>query len=148
MALAGMRERSTRVSGNKLFVEVWGYSYRCGRCTIPFTWVFGLRPSHRPREDDLVTCDQPQAVDVARTILTEVELFDLAAQLRPRPQGARGASFNPNMCPGCQHQADWYTLEDLIVRALHDGWEVLARSPIPIPQWRALKDERHAVYAF
>lgn len=136
------------MSDGKLFVEVWGYSYRCVACAIPFTWVFGLRPSYRPRVGELVTCDQPQAVDVARTILAETELSDLATQLRPRPQGAHGASFNPNTCPACQHQADWHTLDDLVVRALHDDWEVLARSRIPIPQWRTLLDERHAVYSF
>ncbi|GLZ30842.1 hypothetical protein Lesp02_30310 [Lentzea sp. NBRC 105346] len=112
------------------------------------TWVFGLRPWHRPQVGELVTCDQPNAVDTARLILDEAGLTDLAAQLRQRPQRARGSSFNPNSCRSCRCQADWHILEDVTIRALHEGWVSLARTRIPIPRWRELLDERHGVYAF
>lgn len=132
----------------KLFVEVWGYDWPCGSCDTAMTWVFGLRPWHRPRVGELVTCDQPNAVDTAREILNEAGLADLAAQLQPRPPRARGASFNPNTCPSCQYQAVWHALDGVTVRALHEGWETLVRARIPIPRWKVLMDERHGVYAF
>ncbi|MCE7009921.1 hypothetical protein LWC34_45020 [Kibdelosporangium philippinense] len=112
------------------------------------TWVFGLRPWHRPKVGELVTCDQPNAVATARSILNEAGWADLAAQLLPRPPGARGASFNPNSCPSCHKQAVWHDLDGVTIRALHEGWVILARARIPIPQWRALLAERHGVYAF
>lgn len=112
------------------------------------TWVFGLRPWYRPEVGELVTCDQPNAVDTARSILDEAGQGDLAAQLQPRPPEVRGASFNPNTCPSCRHQAFWHALDDVINRALHDGWATLGRARIPIPRWRSLLDERHCVHAF
>jgi hypothetical protein len=132
----------------RLFVEVWGYDYPCSSCGNAMTWVFGLRPWHRPQVGELVTCDQPNAMDTARLILGEAGLADLSAQLRPRPPRARGASFNPNSCPSCQHQADWHDLDGVTNRALHEGWAILARARILIPQWRVLLDERHGVHAF
>jgi len=57
---------------------------------------------------------------------------DLAAQLKPRPVGARGASFNPNTCTACGDQADWHTLDGVIVRTLHDDVTVLARARVDI----------------
>ncbi len=132
----------------RLFVEVLGYDWPCSSCGTGMTWVFGLRPWHRPQVGELVTCDRPDAVDTARGILNESGLVDLAAHLQPRPPTARGASFNPNTCPACQHQAVWHDLDAAIIRALHEGWKTLARARIPIPQWRALLDDRHGVYAF
>ncbi|MFJ7218937.1 hypothetical protein [Amycolatopsis sp. NPDC098790] len=97
---------------------------------------------------ELVTCDQPNAVDTARSILVEAGLDGLAAQLKPRPPKARGASFNPNLCPSCQRQADWHDLDAVTIRALHESWTVVARGRILITQWRSILDERHGVYAF
>ena len=62
------------------------------------TWVFGLRPRYRPRVGELVTCDHPLAVEVARDILERDGMGNLAAQITPRPIMAWGASFNPNAC--------------------------------------------------
>ncbi|WP_439381554.1 hypothetical protein [Amycolatopsis lexingtonensis] len=136
------------MSDGKLFVEVWGYGYPCRFCNSLMTWVFALRPFYQPRVGELVTCDQPNAVDTARSILGEAGLTGLAGQLKPRPPKARGASFNPNACPSCQRQADWHDLDGVTIRALHETWTTLARGRIPVAQWRGLLDERHGVYAF
>jgi hypothetical protein len=55
---------------------------------------------------------------------------------------ARGASFNPNTCAACGHQADWRALGDVINRALHDDFRVLARARVDLPAWRELTQER------
>jgi hypothetical protein len=106
------------------------------------TWVFGLRPWYRPKVGELVTCDQPQAVEVARDILQAEGLEDLATQLSPRPVGASGVSFNPNTCGACGAQADWQTLDDVITRALHDDFLVLARARVAVKRWREVSKER------
>ncbi|WP_154676373.1 hypothetical protein [Amycolatopsis benzoatilytica] len=135
-------------TGRTLFLEVWGYDYPCSQCQRPMTWVFGLRPWYRPAVGELVTCDKPMAVDVARDILEREGRGDLAAQLRPRPLGARGASFNPNTCAACGDQADWHALDDVIIRALHDDFPVLARARVEVARWRELTQERTYVIAF
>lgn len=112
------------------------------------TWVFGLRPWYRPEAGELVTCDMPIAVDVARDLLEREDRRDLAAQLRPRPAGARGASFNPNACGACGDQANWRALDDVIIRALHDDVQVLARARIEVARWRDLIEARTYVIAF
>lgn len=112
------------------------------------TWVFGLRPWHQPRVGELVTCDHPLAVEVARDILEGEGMGNLAAQMRPRPIVARGASFNPNTCAACGHQADWYALDDVIIRALHDDFPVLARARVERPRWRQVTQERTYVIAY
>ena len=109
------------------------------------TWVFGLRPWYRPKFGELVTCDQPLAVEVTRDILRREGLGDLAAQLRPRPVRARGASFNPNTCGVCGDQADWRALNDVISHALHNDFLVLARARVAIKRWRELIKERTSV---
>jgi hypothetical protein len=125
-----------------LFLEVWGYDFPCARCQGPMTWVFGLRPWHRPQAGELVTCDHTQAVEVARSILQENGLGSLAAQLRPRPAGAKGKSFNPNTCRACSNQADWRILDDVITRALHDNFRTLIRAQVEVKRWREIIDER------
>lgn len=136
------------MANGTLFLEVWGYDYPCSQCRRAMTWVFGLRPWHRPAVGELVTCDKPLAVDVACDILEREGCGDLAAQLRPRPAGARGASFNPNACAACGDQADWHALDDVIIRALHDDFLVLARAGVEIARWRELTQERTYVIAF
>lgn len=125
-----------------LFLEVLGYDYPCTRCQGPMTWVFGLRPWYRPKAGELVTCDQPLAVEVARAILEREGLGDLATRLRPRPLRARGVSFNPNTCAACGDQADWRALDDVIVRALHRDFSVLARAKVEVAQWREVTRKR------
>ena len=66
-----------------LFVEVWGYDHPCSECQHSMTWVFGLRPWYRPAVGELVTCDKPMAVNVARELLERDGSGDLAAQLKP-----------------------------------------------------------------
>jgi hypothetical protein len=130
------------MNARTLFLEVLGYDYPCARCQERMTWVFGLRPWYRPRPGELVTCDHPLAVEVARDILEREKLRELAAQMRPRPVTARGASFNPNTCAACGHQADWRALDDVIIRALHDDFPVLARARVELPRWREVTQER------
>jgi len=125
-----------------LFLEVWGYDFPCARCQGTMTWVFGLRPWYRPKVGELATCDQPLAMEIARDILQEEGLGDLAAQLRPRPASARGVSFNPNTCGACGDQADWRVLDDVITRALHDEFLVLARARVAVKRWREVIQER------
>lgn len=36
--------RRSQMSDGRLFIEAWGYQYRCDSCASVFTWVFGLRP--------------------------------------------------------------------------------------------------------
>ena len=131
-----------------LFLEVWGYDFPCARCQSAMTWVFGLRPWYRPNVGELATCDHSQAMEVARDILQEGGLSDLAAQLRPRPVRARGLSFNPNTCRVCGYQADWRTLDDVITRALHDGFLVLVRARVAVKRWREVLQERTYVVAY
>ncbi len=128
-----------------LFLEVWGYDFPCARCQGAMTWVFGLRPRYRPKVGELATCDQSLAVEVARDILQGEGLGDLAAQLKPRPVGARGVSFNPNTCGICGDQADWQTLDGVITRALHDDFLVLARARVAVKRWREVIQERRYV---
>ena len=130
-----------------LFVEVWGYDHPCSECQHSMTWVFGLRPWYRPAIGELVTCDKPMAVNIARELLERDGSGDLAAQLKPRPVGARGASFNPNTCTACGDQADWHTLDGVIVRALHDDVTVLARARVEVTRWHGLTQERTYVIA-
>jgi hypothetical protein len=125
-----------------LFLVVLGYDFPCTRCQGAMTWVFGLRPWYRPKVGELATCDQPLAVEVAREILHGEGLGDLAAQLRPRSARARGVSFNPNTCGACHDQADWRTLDDLITRALHDDFLVLARARVAVKRWREVIQKR------
>jgi hypothetical protein len=112
------------------------------------TWVFGLRPRYRPRVGELVTCDHPLAVEVARDILEREGMGNLAAQMTPRPIMARGAGFNPNTYAACGHQADWHALDDVIIRALHDDFPVLARARVELPRWRQATQERTYVIAY
>jgi hypothetical protein len=125
-----------------LFLEVWGYDFPCARCQGEMTWIFGLRPWYRPKVGELVTCDQPLAVEVTRDILEGKGLDDLAAQLRPRPVRARGVSFNPNTCGVCGDQADWQALNDVINRALYNDFLVLARARVAVKRWREVIKER------
>jgi len=113
----------------------------CQQCAMPLWWVFSLLPSHRPDGGEFTTTDFPEAVDVARSILTDPVgvSMDLAAQLHGRPARQRGRSFNPNTCGSCGHQADWHVLDDVIHRALHGGWIRVAESRVPVPQWRAIR---------
>jgi hypothetical protein len=125
-----------------LFLEVWGYDFPCARCQGAMTWVFGLRPWYRPKVGELVTCDQPRAVETARDILQGEGLGGLAAQLRSRPVRAQGTSFNPNTCSACGDQADWRVLDDVVNRALHGNFLTLARARVGVSRWRELIDER------
>lgn len=125
-----------------LFLEVLGYDFPCARCQGPMTWVFGLRPWYRPKVGELVTCDHPRAVEVARDILRGEGFGGLAAQLRPRPVSAQGMSFNPNACETCSDQADWRVLDDVITRALHDNFLALARARVEVKRWHELINER------
>ncbi|WP_329240814.1 hypothetical protein OG223_53115 [Streptomyces sp. NBC_01478] len=124
-----------------LRVDVLAFDMPCQQCAMPLRWVFGLLPSHRPDGDEFTTTDFPEAVDVARSILTDPAggCMDLAAQLHGRPARQRGRSFNPNTCGSCGHQADWHVLGDVIHRALHEGWIRVAESRVPVPQWRAIR---------
>jgi hypothetical protein len=137
-----------RINTGTLFLEVLGYGHPCAHCRRMMTWVFGLRPWYQPRVGELATCDHPLAVEVARDILKREELENIAAQMRSRPVGARGASFNPNTCPSCGHQADWHTLDDVINHALHDDFPVLARARVERQRWREVTQERTYVIAY
>ena len=127
-----------------LFVEALGYDYPCARCQGMMTWVFGLRPWYRPKAGELTTCDQPLAVEVARDLLQGEGLEDLAAQLRLPPVNARGVSFNPNTCAACDQQADWRALDNVVTRALHDDFVVLARARarVAVVRWHEVIRER------
>jgi hypothetical protein len=125
-----------------LFLEVLGYDNPCVQCHNQMTWIFGLRPWYRPKAGELVTCDHPQAVEVARDILEREELTELAAQIRSRPTIARGSSYNPDACAACGYQADWRALDNVINNALHSDFPVLARARVEVSRWREVTKER------
>ena len=66
-ALPGPAAGAPEIATTLLTSRQHGLTTRhCSRCR---RWVFGLRPWYRPRPGELVTCDHPLAVEVARDIL-------------------------------------------------------------------------------
>lgn len=147
-ALPGPAAGAPEIATTLLTSRQHGLTTRhCSRCR---RWVFGLRPWYRPRPGELVTCDHPLAVEVARDILEREKLRELAAQMRPRPVMAQGAGFNPNTCAACGHQADWRALDDVIIRAVADirpirspGWIPAAIRPPSAGPRRVRRSPRH-----
>lgn len=107
-----------------------------------------LRPVHRPDVDELVTCDFPHAIDIARTILSATGQTTLATNLRARPADAKGKSYNPNACGVCGEHPDWYHFEGLIVKAYHEGFHELAVAHYAVPEWRQAKQLRNYVIPY
>jgi hypothetical protein len=68
-----------------------------------------------------VKVDQESAVALAEEILRGAGQDIVARRLRPRPFGARGASFNPNTCTGCNVQPDWHDFDAVVEAAIYDG---------------------------
>lgn len=135
-------------AGRSLLLRVLGHPLPCPRCGRSAPWVLALRPVHNPSVDELVTCDHPDAIAIARTLLSAVGQTAQADGLRARPADARGKSYNPNACAVCGEHPDWYTFDGLIVVAYHEGFEELAVGRCPVPAWRHARRNRNYVIPY
>lgn len=120
-----------------LLVRVLAKVAPCPRCSHHMLWVLGLVPVHRPEAGEFVKVDQEGAAALARQILSGAGQDIVAGRLRPRPRGARGASFNPNVCSACGVQHDWYALDAVVEAAIYNGRDEIARGRIGVREWRA-----------
>jgi hypothetical protein len=129
-----------------LLLRVLGRISPCPTCQHQMLWVVGLVPVHRPTVGEFVTTDLEGAIAIAATILHTADQAAIAARLRPRPAGARGASFNPNTCAGCGTQPGWYALNRVIDAAVDYGPTDLARGRCPVTDWRrAVNTDRYVI---
>lgn len=131
-----------------LLLRVLGFTTNCRQCDRDQTWVMALRPVHRPGVDELVTCDFPHAIGIARTLLSDAGQIELAAALMPRPPLAKGKSYNANACASCGAHPDWHDFDGLMIEAYHTGFQELAIGRCAIAAWRQAKDLRHYVIPY
>lgn len=98
-------------------------------------------PVHRPAVGGFVKIDQEGAVALAEEVVRGAGQDLVAQRLRPRPFGARRASFNRNTCTGCGVQPDWHDFEAVVEPSIYEGRRVVrgrAGGARPLPPERRL----------
>ncbi|MEV4512562.1 hypothetical protein AB0K00_26785 [Dactylosporangium sp. NPDC049525] len=115
-----------------LLLRVLGKVAPCPRCAHQMLWVLALLPVNRPAVGEFVKVDQDGAVALAEEILRGAGQDIVARRLRPRPFGARGASYNPNTCTGCDMQPDWHDFDAVVDSAIYGGRVEMARGRVGV----------------
>lgn len=135
-----------RWMGTAFTVAAFGFDHPCEHCTRQRTWVVGLRPWPHHQAGDFIQADQPTVVRTLRAGVDAAGRHDLANQLRDRPPGLRGASYNANACGVCNTLDGWSTFEGIVTRFFDQPSHRVATGPITRGEWETLITERHSVW--
>lgn len=132
-------------------VAVFAHPSTCTTCRAERIWVTGLRPWPTHVPGDFVQADQPTVVNLLRAGLQRANLPSLADQLRKRPPGLRGASYNANACRTCGALEGWHDFQAVV----DDFWTQqggephtarIASGTITRNDWAKIINERHFVW--
>jgi len=135
----------TQGTTGTLLLRVLAKVAPCPHCAHQMLWVLALLPVNRPAVGEFVKVDQEGAVALAQQILRGASQDIVARRLRPRPIGARGASFNPNTCPACGVQPDWHDFDAVVDASIYEGRIEVARGRAGVREWRRAVGAQHWV---
>ncbi|WP_422769001.1 hypothetical protein ACN28C_19665 [Plantactinospora sp. WMMC1484] len=135
----------TKPTSGMLLLRVLGKVGPCPGCAHQMLWILALLPVHRPAVGEFVKVDQEGAVALAEEILRGAGQDLVVRRWRPRPSGARGASFNPNTCTDCGEQPDWHDFEAVVDASIYEGRIEVARGRVGVREWRRAVCAQHSV---